>query len=709
MSCFNSLDIQFTVDGVAVEESCAYLLNIYKNNLPVVPLTKIYDNDIPLAHVGKLKNITPSSIIDSRYRWTKGAKIELSGDVRANYKNTQYMKVNNNVFNHPSKHLYLTNVVNDFSEPLFYKHVLSSGITDDGFSIVDNEGKSVNNNKYKSFKEVDSTSATHDIKQDVIVHNLVSNKDKQYFVIYNQSGTTYKKILNTKPLFEKDVLGSAGFFQSVNSDGELFVYWVNDIGSTFEYKMPTTSGTVYFKEGHGDYIHARIPNTLRTNDPWFPEVDLFHWKLNSNEYYIREYDDENFCPYKPYMCNVNDSATVVGNHIIQLDKRGVLEGLSLQQVDEYIDIELYKKDDKTPSKALTSRASLVGSAVDECKTVVYTYSNVSVCYDSGLIYVDEDLSEYEWCKVNYPYQSSAYTISDLDLNPFRNESIRGKTVVYYIYPTSVVDAKSIYYIIYDEDLVITETNDPSVTVETMFKYPSGINSVVSSPSVFSIYFISSDVFSDKIYNDEILVLGEFSVPETLEENPYSLTTEYKRESNLDIEKLAMSNPELFAFTSENNSMTTLSLPHFHGLELVKIHWGMLQDYYSSAMFTKQELIDRLKFVYPGRTTYKISMEGVPNLTVSSVDFVNNDITIRWIPVLNLDKSTPIKGVLYKGTDIDNITTSVATFNNLADVNQYLVSMSANEIAYFQIQTYFTKDSVNYYGPKSNVLKFSFDN
>ncbi len=204
-----------------------------------------------------------------------------------------------------------------------------------------------------------------------------------------------------------------------------------------------------------------------------------------------------------------------------------------------------------------------------------------------------------------------------------------------------------------------------------------------------------------------IILGEFSFPETLDESANALITDVREQDLIDPAIIRSANPDRLALAYDSVYPDTISIPDLISMQEYRCHWGLFSDYNPNSLYSVNELKNRLRKMTPAGITCVINFDGVPLISVKSIDIVSKTITINWHPVPYLDKSTRVSGLLYKGTELESIDTLVTNVVDLARTNEYTIPFGLDDQLYIKFQTRVTINSVEYLGPISNILLFSF--
>lgn len=726
------LNLRVTVDNIQQTNLNLgrVFVNVNENSLPVSKNTILTQHDIPLAHLGKVENVMPKDIISIRYDLTKSTPLRIGS--------SQYFKINSpagpsyylvdkNTFNFSSRNVLATAIFNDFDEPLFYRHEIALTSINE-VDIIDNQGNNVPANKYKILKEVDYTSPTHDSLKSIVAHTLKTDLSKGLYykiITRNSTGQIIEELLNEEPLFKEEskyLFNQSLNTFSLNDEANLLVYWINQDNVNYTFTFPDDYQTCAYKRNKESFIHAKLPKAQLPNEPWYVLVPNSNWITIGGFYKLSEWDFQNFLPYKPFKYIQGDYAEIVDKNIIQLSNNRLFKSLTYNSITEYIYIEIYKENDERPTKAITNDPSKDGQLVSNDLTIFWEYLELSVNYEQGLIYSNEPLNDFSWCIVDYPCESEYLEVYLKDLNPFRDSSLSGMTVVYYLVPSFDGQERSVEYIVYDEDLVVVETsqngtdsNNPDLSSEItsglMYRKPTGTNFLYSEKNTLGIkvFTYKSNVsFVDHYVRDlGYIVLGEFSFNDKMDESPESILTDVRKYTKLDPIDVRNSNPEQLTILEDVIKPNTIQLEELFGLQEYRIHWSYFKEYVASALFDKAEAYNRLRNTRPAGLTASINYEGVPALNISNIDLVNKDITLSWLPVARAFKKETIGGRLYKGTDVNSIITLIDTIEDISNVSSYEVAFGSDDKLFLRLEPFISRNGSTYTGPSSNVISFSF--
>lgn len=238
---------------------------------------------------------------------------------------------------------------------------------------------------------------------------------------------------------------------------------------TLEYpvysKERNTSGyTFYMNEGDTWYsrpterslIQPRLPSGRDPEDPWYLRFSAGDVTAVTNgavrRYYVPEFDQQNYAPYKPYIYSPYERMLWVNERVLASTRRG----LAIDP-EEGLHLTLFISDfENNLLRVLTTDSALEGKR----------YSNTDVFYESdqirswdnegGFVALATKLHPSYQLAAQYYYEADDYEYIGYNLNPLFNKSILGKMIVFYMVPDVDPDDQAIHHLVVGADGVILE-------------------------------------------------------------------------------------------------------------------------------------------------------------------------------------------------------------------------------------------------------------
>lgn len=230
-------------------------------------------------------------------------------------------------------------------------------------------------------------------------------------------------------------------------------------------KERNSSGyTFYMNEGDTWYsrptekslIQPRLPSGRDPEDPWYLRFSAGDVTAVTNSgvrrYYVPEYDQQYYAPYKPYIYSPYERMLWVSQRVLASTRRGLAV-----VPEEGLHMTLFISDfENNLLRVLTTDSSLHGKR----------YSNTEVFYEAdqirswdnegGFVALATKLHPSYQLAAQYYYEADDYEYVGYNLNPLYNKSVTDKMIVYYIIPDVDPDDQAIHHLVVDREGIIRE-------------------------------------------------------------------------------------------------------------------------------------------------------------------------------------------------------------------------------------------------------------
>ncbi len=713
------LKVKVTSLPTTGKKAARVFINIGESVHPVAKTVAAGRHDIPLAHIASNRRLEAERLVEQDYSLTHGAGLRTGGStgIHLNIPDPRVHVSNGNLVSHPCRSLLVTGIFNSLDQPLFWRHDLDLIDDTQPVQVMDQNEQRVDPRLYKLVTEVDPEDSGHVNQRTVLAHNLEPDAESGtfYFVrAKNANGELKTKLLSRSPLFIKAPSLTIPKDYSLSLTGSLLVYWVSDEPQGYRITLPEDYFRTAWKLAPESFLRAFMSPGLLSHEPWLPLIPDGAWRLeNGQTLSVPEWKDQPFYPYGPTRLVKGDACKVVAEGLVQVSQPGVMPSLSFQATTRWVELLLFKEEEDEPSLALTNDLSRDGAQVPGRGTLTWTHSNFSLSPSDGLVHSPLITSDYSIAQASYPCSVTHLELTTLDLNPFRNPSLLGKTVVYYLVPGATI--RGVEALTYDEEGLITwvsqdagsPNGDMSSWVGKLFRRE--LSPARVPESTIGLRVSLGESFYNKLVLQDYgyLILGRYHFPETLDESRHRIVTELELGAQASPIALAKTDPLAYALLNDFGNGSRVPLPSLITGQQLKVHWTLFQDWVPGALFTKDLLSDRLATIFPAGVSYFVSSEGVPvlHLQKDSINIPSGTASLVWFPVPYSPDGKVIGGKLYQGATEEVMTTLVATIPDLSKVSTHSVSLPvAGQTSHFQIEPFVTISGTVHSGPKSNIIR-----
>lgn len=708
------------------EALCNYFVNVTENPHALRSTTKTVGSEFPIAHVGVRLAREADEVLDVRDIESLGAPMAVQGALR--YRpNTridadEYMVLENaNTFQSASRNIHLTNQFAQTGEPLFWRHELQQLTMQQDVAIIDQDGVAISPDRYKIILEANAADSAHVALRALVAHNLVHDLDKGklYFIVYrDSSNNSVREILNQKPLFRKADGTETLERYSLDKSTTLCVFWSHIATNSYVFQLPLDHRKLAWRYAASHFLQVELPESSLPEETWIPRVSNFEWVLyDGTELRVPEWSDQNFFPFNPTQVVRGDTGRILSElSVVQLSRRGIFPLLSAVGQTHGIDLLFYEVDAARPSLALTNNPAKDKQAVPGEPELAWKYALMSVVYEESLVYVDANIADYSTVVASYPVESQSVDIPHFDLNPYRNKSLLGKRIIYYLNPYTQAALRTVEALVIDEDGIIT-----NVTQEGNHGTPSMIGWIDKPYREYDVQidasadirtgripiqvFVGQDWFTTNVLQGSLIVIGDFVIPEHLLEYDGARLTDVRGYREVSQKQLAESN--IFDYRRrESRGGDVLSVPALTTGQQVRVHWAHYKDFIGNKIMSQDNLRLALRSVFPAGTTWAFDFHGVPSIVVENILWSGPDIfnvMLRWLPVAYPHQDIPVGGVLYSGSTKSKIDQLVATYGDLSVDQWASVSIMKGERRWYKIRPFVVIGGQTWWGPDSNIL------
>lgn len=364
------------------------------------------------------------------------------------------------------------------SAALFYKHVIS---TVNLIRITDSDTISSTNALVSvelldvNFVPISIDAIKIDYDKGLVYNNLLSAFDQStgevtaYYIRYsvrNPVGSilSFTELVSNVPVFNPADYSDLDSNFVIIDDGRK-VYLVESQDDTLRVKLPH-SGNYSFQLLEDAKVQLIPPPQADINDPWYVSVSngKFSTLIDGQpyQYSVPEFGTQAWDPYYPFKSSQFENSNFVSAKLVKLNRTNINTDTTQSG---HVSLLIYDKDD-VPVAAFTTYTGLTG-LVAENSELYQTWTNVertgirSVDAREGLVDLDgiRLRSDYRILG-SYLYNESAYEVTAIDFNPFRNPDIRAKTVSFFVKPSTSSDTltQAIYYTMQDASGKVIKSN-----------------------------------------------------------------------------------------------------------------------------------------------------------------------------------------------------------------------------------------------------------
>jgi hypothetical protein len=418
----------------------------------------------------------------------------------------------NFVFKAPFRELYITNIVNNLAEPLYFKHKRK---------IKEGAEVSIIKRVYGEFIEGQSVVANGWHLTNGYIYNNYENKynfeNGSYELYYINSIDEYENPIH-ELLSNEESIEEFSWRDIDLDDGSLLRsgYTRNQIGSSYEFNVKLSAeescsnelNKLFIKAKDENIIKILHPEGISLNNSWSLRIQNgFFFK--DKKYYISEYNNQNFDPEVGVIKLHNKQCFLVNSlehsNVIKLPIKNIIH-----DPERNIYLKIIVKDlNGNVLKGITSNSSIVGDKI-ESSEVEYEEGVISVDEKSGFVEVSESILSSNEIFCSFHHDSKDYFLTSLDVNPLYNKKIYEGRYYFYLKPNMKLFEKSIEWLYLDQNDLIIEASeeDFKVVKEDVFNDNTLIKKSLN-------YFKENYVYG---YENSLnyLELGEVSYKETEE-------------------------------------------------------------------------------------------------------------------------------------------------------------------------------------------------
>jgi len=227
--------------------------------------------------------------------------------------------------------------------------------------------------------------------------------------------------------------------------------------NTSGYTFYLNSGsTWYSRPTEHSLIQPRLPSGRDPEDPWYLRFSAGDITTVTNgavrRYYVPEYDQQNYAPYKPYIYSPYERMLWVNERVLSSTRRG----LAIDP-DTGLHLVLFISDfENNLLRVLTTDSALGGTRYSD--TDVFYESDQIRSWDNegGFVALSTKMHPSYQLAAQYYYKADDYEYVGYNLNPLFNKSVLGKMVVFYMVPDVDPDDQAIHHLVVDQNGVILE-------------------------------------------------------------------------------------------------------------------------------------------------------------------------------------------------------------------------------------------------------------
>ena len=453
----SSITFNIAISGVQIDHSVT-LKQIVQKRLEYIRYRRqVPKSDILLEYVG-YDPITPDNtlfIADLSAETPENSQL-----ATYSFDNVSIHTVKNLVI--PTRNVLITNKSRTKEDgtiiPFFYSHKLPDDTANVSVHKITHKGREPIASGLYTF-----TSGTDYVFSDFI--NKFDETSGRYEIYYvtsiNSNGDSDVDIWNGEPAFHEAT------FDDIDPDtGWLYptanAYVLNQSGNNWHYSFPTLD-TYYVKGQQSSRIQVLEPALQTAADPWFVEITNGSFAANINgtnyNYFVPEYDTQNFTPFKPCMLTTWESAIKVNKKTVKLQREDVYI-----EANENMHLELVFLDEqKNILQALSTDTSLAGQKHSDTEIEYKTDRIASIDNYGGLVsLVDFVIKDAYEIRATYYYKANTYIFTDYNLNPLYNEDILDFMFVVYIVPNVPDGDDAIYYLLVKNNIIYycSQTGNP---------------------------------------------------------------------------------------------------------------------------------------------------------------------------------------------------------------------------------------------------------
>ncbi len=285
--------------------------------------------------------------------------------------------------------------------------------------------------------------------------NLVNGDYEFYFVSSIASdGTSSYSLLNPVPVAQEAtwedidldtgrlIESSLVFSREKSSNGYLFSMSKADVW--------------YYQPFSQSIIQPQLPSGRTSEEPWYLKFTLGEFSALTNSqmrrYWLPEYDQQSFSPYKPYIYSPYENMIWVNSYTLASNRKNIAI-----DPEAGLHITIFIKDyQNNLIRVLTTDGSLENKRYGNT-SLFYEYGEIKT-WDNreGFVVLNSKIESSYSFSAKCHYKSLDVEYKGLNLNPLYNKNIEGKIAVFYMVPNADQDDQSLQHLIVDSDGIIVE-------------------------------------------------------------------------------------------------------------------------------------------------------------------------------------------------------------------------------------------------------------
>lgn len=420
-------------------------------------LQSIKDYAVPLDYVEgpKITSVNNLSIVNRAYGLS--ANSERLESVRG----TWDVVLGDSIAS-PYKDILITNesTVDEFgkTKPLFYKHRLSDTVVECSLEVYKAGNRATVDSGYKT-----------DMDKGFVYTNYQNffDTDTGAYVLYyvvctNREGEVSRSLLSPEPTVTEASWEDIDLDTGRVKDG-LVVYSREYTTGGYVFYL-NKADTWYYRPQRDSTLSPKRPGAIESDRPWYLKITngsvVGVTNGEARRYYVPEFHQQAFAPYKPYVFFTYDELEKVSRNVLYASRRNL--GINLEE-GRHITIFIHDYEGNV-IRALTTDSRFDGQR----------YQNTEVFYEvdkiqswdnyGGFINLGIDIESSWGISAQYFYEAKDYEYNFVDLNFTRNKSIQNKMIVYYVIPDCGVNDRAVHHLIVDESGRIvdcSQTETPS--------------------------------------------------------------------------------------------------------------------------------------------------------------------------------------------------------------------------------------------------------
>jgi len=704
------IGIKFTLSEISSSSLPTWWENSYYPTLDIIKSFSIPREDVSLIHVSR-SELSPSRVIaEDNSEAQQAIKVNING-IKGHFNtpvmNTGAIKRNGNVHEFYSSDILLTNKFIG-EDPLFWADEIPLAALDYPIAVLDENGIPVSINSYKVYTDYHPDSGN--ARGGIVAHALETAANKYYTLSFK----SHRKKVTHRALNQSSLFHVAGTADLGTSGSGLpskgFAYSVSTSPGGFQFTLPSPTERVAIRPSDNLFIRADLQQALLPTEPWHLAVTHSTLKAIDGTYWLPEWDSQSFIAGSPYLYNNNDYAQVVNADTLHVSRRSPETSVNSQKIYIYG----YDQNDSLV-EGITNDTSKENQHVGTWEST-WVVDNLSVVQNKNLIVTNEILNSELAYSVSYPYQAKEYMFTRKDLNPWRQPSQRGRTVVPYLVPRTVdntAQLRGLEYLTYDEDGIIVEYSqdgtlggNPALTLDNRYFKTPCLTCGTGYLNTLGISFVLGTSFLDEYClghgTGKYLVLGEFTLPERMDEHEETIITDARRSVGIDdstsLQEAVDINPLFYQkYSPQTVSLGKIELP-VEGALISQSPWQTAQT----------DIQDKYRRIGPASFHMIAKDRFVPDLKVGAFSLSGTSLTLSWKSA-PYKGTTPVGGYLKQGTHRGTMT-SVGTMENLFFMTSTTLDLATGtHVYYHQIQAFYVDTaSSTQAGGISNMIAFSFN-